>query len=104
MATQDGTAKKYGSIAEVAALTGLSEGTIRNLLAIRQLTPLRPVRGRVLIELAEVDRFMHESANRERGARGLAHRDGASAAQPTVHSPDAVHATGAPPMQTPATP
>jgi excisionase family DNA binding protein len=63
------TIKKYVSIADVAEYTGLSEGTIRNLLATRELTAFRPVPGRVVLDLREVERFVRRSAER-RSTRG----------------------------------
>jgi hypothetical protein len=56
MAARTTTAKRYVTITEVAAFTALSEGTIRNLLATGQLTSFRPVPGRDLLELRQVER------------------------------------------------
>lgn len=69
MATRIRTAKKYATIAEVADFTGLSEGTIRNLLTMRELTAYRPVPGRIVLDLQEVEKFVRDSAERP-SARG----------------------------------
>ena len=61
MATRNRTAKRYATVAEVADYTGLSEGTIRNLLSTRELTAFRPVAGRVVLDLREVERFVRDS-------------------------------------------
>lgn len=70
MQTRTVVTKRYAAIAEVAEFTGLSQGTVRCLLATGELTALRPVPGRVLIDLCEVERFMKKSAKRDRGQRG----------------------------------
>jgi excisionase family DNA binding protein len=62
--------KRYATVPQVALFTGLSDGTIRNLLATGQLTGYRPVPGRILLDLREVENFMHESAKRRCGTRG----------------------------------
>lgn len=59
------TAKRYATVAEAADFTGLSEGTIRNLLATRELTAYRPVSGRIVLDLQEVEKFIRSSAKRQ---------------------------------------
>ena len=69
MATKTGAPKGYVSIDEAAAYTGLSAGTIRNLLATLELTAFRPVPGRIVLDIREVERFVRKSAGR-RSTRG----------------------------------
>jgi excisionase family DNA binding protein len=84
MATKNTTAQRYAAVAEVAAYTGLSEGTIRTLLATGALTTFRPVPGRILLDLHEVDRLIRKSAGRQstqgRKACGLGTRNQAEQA------------------------
>jgi len=63
------TTKRYATVGEIADFTGLSEGTIRNLLATRERTAFRPVPGRILLDLREVETFVRNSADR-RSTRG----------------------------------
>lgn len=90
MATSTRSAKGYVTVAEAAHYTGLSEGTIRNLMATRELTAFRPVPGRVLLDLNDVDKFMRRSANRPgtRGSKphGLGIAEGGQAAEVQVSS------------------
>jgi excisionase family DNA binding protein len=65
MVAKVGHEKRFATVGEVAEFTGLSEGTIRNLLAMRQLTSFRPVPGRVLLDLREVEKFIKQSATRQ---------------------------------------
>ena len=69
MATRSKALKGYVTVAEAAYYTGLSDSTIRSLIATLELTAYRPVPGRVLLSLNEVDRFVKRSANRP-GTRG----------------------------------
>lgn len=69
MATKIAIQRKYITVAETAQFTGLSIGTIRNLLSMRLLTAFRPVPGRILLDLTEVDEFVR-SRNGPRSTRG----------------------------------
>jgi len=69
MARKMGTPKRYATVAEVAAFTGLSEATVRNLLSTRELTAFRPVSGRIVLDLQEVEGFVRGSVQRQ-GTRG----------------------------------
>ena len=53
--------KKYVTMQEAAEFTGLSVGTIRNLIATLELTGFRPVPGRIVLDLQELDRFVRRS-------------------------------------------
>lgn len=72
MSATNNDAKRYVSIVEAAEYAGLSDGTIRNLIAMQQLTAFRPVPGRIVIDLQELDRFVRESAGKRctRGREG----------------------------------
>jgi excisionase family DNA binding protein len=65
MAAKTLTTRRYATVAEVADYTGLSEATIRNLLAMRELTAFRPVPGRIVLDLREVESFVQGSAGRQ---------------------------------------
>jgi excisionase family DNA binding protein len=70
--------KKYVSMAQAAEYAGLSEGTIRNLIAMRELTAYRPVPGRIVLDLEEIDRFVRDSEG-QRSTRGRARWGGVQA-------------------------
>lgn len=53
--------QKFVSIAQAAEYTGLSAGTIRSLIARRELAVYRPVPGRVMLDLEDVDRFVRRT-------------------------------------------
>jgi hypothetical protein len=42
--------------------SGVSQRTLRRLIARQELTPYRPVRGRVLVDLRELDALIRSSA------------------------------------------
>ena len=73
MAAKSGTAKKYVTVAAAAEFTGLSVATIRNLIAMHELTGYRPVPGRIVLDLREVDAFVRLSIGR-RSTRGSGKR------------------------------
>ena len=65
-----GTEPRFLTIDAAAVYTGLSQGSIRRLLASRQLTPLRPVRGRIVIDRLELDSYVLGCTARPRSGRG----------------------------------
>ena len=66
---------RFLTIAGAAERTSLSPATIRRLLAMGKLTALRPARGRVLVDVHELDRFVLNSSNPIRRGRGCATRE-----------------------------
>lgn len=56
--------RKYVSIAETSVYTGLSASTIRNLIARQELTVYRPVPGRTMLSIEEIDRYMRRAKNK----------------------------------------
>ena len=62
MATKTAIARKYVTVAEAAEFSGVSVGTIRNLIAMRELTGFRIVPGRIVLDLLEVDNFVRRSS------------------------------------------
>jgi excisionase family DNA binding protein len=64
------TAQRFLTVGDAASYTGLSQDTIRALLAGRKLTPLHPVRGRIVIDRRELDTFILSSTRRPAGGRG----------------------------------
>lgn len=62
--------KRWLSIAEGSAYTGLSVASLKTLLASGKLTSHRPVRGRVLLDRHEIDSVIQSSTNQIRRGRG----------------------------------
>lgn len=62
---------RFLSVAGAASYASLSEESIRKLLAAGKLTPLRPVRGRVVIDRHELDAFVLSCDQRLRRGRGI---------------------------------
>ncbi|MGE3804686.1 MAG: hypothetical protein AB7K24_08455 [Gemmataceae bacterium] len=60
--------KRYSDVYGVMLYTSLSESTIRRALASGELTAFRPVPGRVLLDLNQVDQWMQSGAISTRGA------------------------------------
>jgi excisionase family DNA binding protein len=56
-----GIGRRYVTVQEAADYTGLSDKSIRRMLARRALTPYRPV-GRLLIDLRQLDALIQASA------------------------------------------
>jgi len=64
MSRKNTSMKGYVTVADAAEFTGLSVATIRNLLATRELTPYRPVPGRIVIGLDELDKFVRRTGGK----------------------------------------
>lgn len=62
--------KRYATVTEAAHFSGLSEKTIRRLLARRSLKAYRPVAGRIVVSLQELEAVIEGSAGAA-GSRGL---------------------------------
>jgi excisionase family DNA binding protein len=56
------TGRRYTTIKGAAEYSGVSERTIRRLIARQRLTAFRPVAGRVLVDLRELDAAIRSSA------------------------------------------
>jgi hypothetical protein len=63
-------APRYLSVADASVYAGVSEDSIRSLLAGGKLTALRPVPGRVVIDRVELDALIRSSTSRPRRGRG----------------------------------
>jgi excisionase family DNA binding protein len=63
--------KRWATIAEAAAYSGLSDKTLRRLIARRELVAHRPVPGRILVDLRALDAIIRSSAGAA-GTRGCA--------------------------------
>ena len=61
-AATESVAKKYLSVAEAAAVTGLSEGTVGNAVRRGQLKAYKPTPRRVLIPVEELESFIRSRA------------------------------------------
>jgi excisionase family DNA binding protein len=68
-------AARYIGIEDAAAYTGLCSRSIRRLLDRGELTALRPVAGKVLIDRREIDNLVLSAKHRAAGGRGLASRN-----------------------------
>jgi excisionase family DNA binding protein len=65
---------RYLSIKSAAGYTELSEDSIRRMLERGDLTALRPVRGKILIDRQELDAVILGSTTRPRMGRGIHRR------------------------------
>ncbi|MHB1038397.1 MAG: helix-turn-helix domain-containing protein [Pirellulales bacterium] len=63
-------APRFVGVEEAARYASLSPESIRRLLSSGALTPLRPVRGRVLVDRAELEQFVLTSTGSIRRGRG----------------------------------
>lgn len=60
-----GTPKRYGSLSEACAFSGLSIRTLRGLIYAGELTAHRPAGGgKILISFVELDRVIRQSSKR----------------------------------------
>lgn len=71
----DRTPQRFLSIASAAAYCDLSEDSLRRLIERGDLTPHRPVRGKILIDRQQLDALILGSAGEIRGSRGSATRE-----------------------------
>lgn len=62
--------QRFFGVADAAGLTGLSEESIRRLLSAGKLTPLRPLRGKILIDRRELENLVLTSTKTPRTGRG----------------------------------
>ena len=76
MTAKKSMARKYVTIAEAAEYSGLSVGTIRNLVAMQDLSSFRPVPGRIVLDLEDIERFVRRSRGKSstRGRRSIVKR------------------------------
>ena len=70
-----GPVPRFLDIGAAAAYASLSRDSIRRLIDRGDLTPHRPVRGKILIDREELDRLILGSTDRPRNGRGQAPRD-----------------------------
>jgi hypothetical protein len=63
--------QRFLTIEDAAIRSGLSQESIRRLLSSGKLTPLRPVRGRIVIDVNQLDSLILSSDSRPRKGRGL---------------------------------
>ncbi len=66
-----GSEQRYLGVTGAARYSGLSEESIRRLLATRKLTGYRPIAGRVLIDRRELDALIRAADGRPRAGRGI---------------------------------
>jgi excisionase family DNA binding protein len=66
----DDLERRFLTVADAAVYTGLSQESIRRLLARGRLHALRPVRGRVLIDRHELEALVLTSTATPRTGRG----------------------------------
>lgn len=70
----DRTPQRFLSLASAAAYCDLSEDSLRRLIERGDLTPHRPVRGKILIDRQQLDALILGSAGDVRGSRGSSAR------------------------------
>jgi excisionase family DNA binding protein len=63
--------RRFLSVPHAAKYTDLSVASIRRLLAAGKLTAMRPVRGKILIDVRELDATILGSTARPRKGRGM---------------------------------
>lgn len=63
-------AKRFLSINDAAAYTGLSPESVRRLISARKLTPRRPVRGKIVLDRNEIDAYVLGSTASVKRGRG----------------------------------
>jgi excisionase family DNA binding protein len=68
-------AKRWATVTEAAAYSGLSDKTIRRLIARRELVGHRPVPGRILVDLRALDAIIRSSAGAAGTRGGALHSD-----------------------------
>jgi excisionase family DNA binding protein len=56
--------RRYISIREATIYVGLSDDTLRRKIKAKELTAFTPTKGKILLDLHELDRLMRRSANR----------------------------------------
>jgi hypothetical protein len=61
---------KFVGIGGASVYCSLSAESIRGLIAAGKLTALRPVRGRIVLAIEELDAFVRSSTSSIRGGRG----------------------------------
>jgi excisionase family DNA binding protein len=65
---------RFRSVAGAASYTGLSTESIRRLIAAGKLVAYRPVRGRIVVDLRQLDALVLGSTSTPRTGRGRAHQ------------------------------
>ncbi|MBY0587218.1 helix-turn-helix domain-containing protein [bacterium] len=63
--------RRWATIPQAAEYTGLSPTSVRRLISGGHLTAHRPVKGRVLIDLRELDGLIESSTSTPRRRRGI---------------------------------
>ena len=63
--------QRFFTIDGAARYAGLSAESIRRLLSAGKLQPLRPLKGRILIDRVQLDSFILSATSRPRTGRGL---------------------------------
>jgi hypothetical protein len=66
---------RFLDVQSAARFTSLSPESIRRLLSAGKLTPLRPVRGRVLIDRLQLESYVAGSVQTLRRGRGRRQRE-----------------------------
>lgn len=64
------TNRRFVSIPDAAAHTGLSTTSIRRLIASGKLSPLRPVRGKIVLDLRQLESVVSNAREVPKTSRG----------------------------------
>lgn len=67
---------RFQGVSPAAKYSGLSPASIRRLISTGKLTGLRPVRGRVVVDLRELDALLLSSTAKPRKSRGSTNKGG----------------------------
>ena len=57
-------------VSQAASYSGLSEKSVRSLIASGKITPRRPLRGLIVVDRFELDSYINGSTSRPRTSRG----------------------------------
>jgi hypothetical protein len=66
--------QRFLGVNEAATYAGLSPASVRRLIAANRLTPLRPVRGKIVIDRRELENVILGSTTVPRSGRGRRER------------------------------
>ena len=62
--------QRFVTIADAAIRVGVSEDSIRRLISTGKLTALRPIKGRIVLDVNQLDAHVLSSDSRPRKGRG----------------------------------
>jgi hypothetical protein len=85
--------RRTATYAVASEIFGISVSSLRRLTAAKELTVYRPVPGRVVLDLAEVEAFVKSHTATPRKGRGIRRAKSASSTPPAATTPPATTTT-----------